>query len=115
MSETNTDKEKPSQATAGFDELRRETVKLFNLLGRAMSVTVQGITHRQLVHLDHEIRHHLDLLVESGAAQDRHEAVVFLINEGIEANRPLLKKIERANAQITSLQMQLHALDFKKA
>ena len=115
MSETTMNEENCSKATIGFDEIKRETIKLFNLLGNAMSVTVQEITHRHLLHLDQEIRHNLDLLVECGAVQDRHEAVKFLIVEGIEANRPLLRKIEHANAQITSLQMQLHALDLKEA
>jgi hypothetical protein len=106
--------EKSSESASGFDEIKAETAKLFKLLGRAVSVTFQEVTNRLLIHLDHETCRHLDLLVESGAAQDRQEAAVFLISEGIKVNHALFERVERANAQITSLQTQLRALNFEK-
>ena len=106
--------EKSSEADSNFDEIKAETANLFRLLGRAVSVTLQETTNRLLIRLDHETRRHLDMLVESGAAQNRQEAVVFLISEGIESNRPLFDRVENAHAQITSLQTQLRALNFEK-
>jgi hypothetical protein len=110
----NTINEKPSKANSSFDKVNAETAKLFKLLGRAVSVTFQEATNRLLINLDHETRRHLDILVESGAAQDRQEAVVFLISEGVKANRQLFERVEKANAQITSLQTQLRALNLEK-
>ena len=114
MTETSTTKEKPSETAAGFNEMKAETVKLFNLLGSAMSVTFQELSNRLLVRLDHETRRRLDLLVECGAAQDRQEAVRFLVAEGIKANRPLFERVEHANAQVASLRTQLRALSFEE-
>lgn len=114
MTETIIGEEKAPEAASGYDAIRAETIKLFKLLGRAASMTFQVATNRLLVRLDHETRRHLDLLVESGAAQDRHEAVLFLLSEGIKANRAIFEKVERANAQITSLQKQLRTLGLEK-
>ena len=115
MSETIISEEKaPPETASSFDEIKIETIKWFDLLGGAVSMTFQVATNRLLVHLDHETCRQLDVLVESGAAQDRHEAVLFLLSEGIKANRAIFKKVERANAQITSLQTQLRTLDFEK-
>lgn len=114
MTENTINEEKPSGAASGVSEIKAETAKLFRLLGRAVFVTFQEVTNRLPIHLDHEIRQHLDMLVESGAAQDRQEAVVFLISEGIKVNRALFERVEQANTQITSLQTQLRALNFEK-
>jgi hypothetical protein len=54
------------------------------------------------------------MLVEGGAAQDRQEAAVFLISEGIKANHSLFERVEKANTQITSLQTQLRAMNLEK-
>ena len=110
---TTTSEEKTLKATSGFDEIKAETTKLFRLLGNAVSVTFLEVTNRLLVYLDHETRRHLDLLIEYGIVQDRQEAIAFLIAEGIQTNRPLLKKIEHANARVASLQIQLRALNFE--
>ena len=114
MTETTTSEEKAPKTASGFDEIKAETIKLFKLSSRAASMTFQAVTNRLLVHLDHETCRQLDLLVESGAAQDRHEAILLLLSEGIKANRAIFEKVERANAQITSLQTQLRTLDFEK-
>lgn len=114
MTENTINEEKSSKADSNFDEIKAETAKLFRLLGRAVSVTLQETTNRLLIRLDHETRRHLDMLVESGAVQDRQEAVIFLISEGIKSNRPLFDRVENANAQITSLQTQLRTLNFEK-
>lgn len=114
MTETSTNEEKSSETATSFNEIKTETVKLFNLLGSAVSVTFQELTNRLLVCLDHETRRRLDLLVEYGAAQDRQEAVRFLIAEGIKANRPLFERVEHANAQVASLRTQLRALNFEE-
>jgi hypothetical protein len=114
MTETNISEEKAPETASGFDEIKAETTKLFKLSGRAVAMTFQALTNRLLVHLDHETYRQLDLLVESGVAQDRHEAVLFLLSEGIKANRAIFEKVECANAQITSLQAQLRALDLEK-
>ncbi len=114
MTETTTSEEKAPETTSGFDEIKTDAIKLFKLSGKAVSVTFQIMTNRLLVQLDHETRRQLDLLVESGAAQDRHEAVLFLLSEGIKANHAIFDKVERANAQITSLQTQLRSLDIEK-
>jgi hypothetical protein len=113
MTETITNEEKSSETTAGFNEIKAETVKLFNLLGGAVSVTFQELTNRLLVRLDSETRRRLDLLVEYGAAQDRQEALRFLVAEGIKANHPLFERVEHANAQVVSLRTQLRALNFE--
>jgi hypothetical protein len=104
MTETTSSEEKRSESASG--EIKTEAVKLFNLLGRAVSITFQEVTNRLPMHLDPEIRHHLDLLVEYGAAQDRQEALKFLVDEGIQANRSLFEKIERTSAQIVALRTQ---------
>jgi len=111
---TTTNEEKPSETTAGFNEIKAETVKLLNLLGGAVSVTFQELSNRLLVRLDPETRRRLDLLVECGAAQDRQEALRFLVAEGIKANRPLFERVEHANAQVASLRTQLRALNFEE-
>jgi len=113
MTETNIREEKAPETASGLDEIKAETIKLLKLSGRAAAMTFQVVTNRLLVHLDHETCRKLDLLVESGAAQDRHEAVLFLLSEGIKANRAIFEKVERANAQITSLQAQLRTLDLE--
>ncbi len=114
MTENTINEEKPSEDASGFGEIKAETAKLFGLLGRAVSVTFQEVTNRLPIHLDHEIRRHLDMLVESGAAQDRQEAVTFLISEGIKANRALFERVEQAHVQITSLHTQLLALNLEQ-
>jgi hypothetical protein len=114
MTENTVNEPKSSEDNSNFDEIKTETAKLFRLLGRAVSVTFQETTNRLLIHLDHETRRHLDMLVESGAAQDRQEAAAFLISEGIKANNSLFDRVENAKTQITSLQTQLRALNFEK-
>ncbi len=104
MTETSSSEE--LQNASSNSEIKTEAVKLFNLLGSAVSITFQEVTNRLPMRLDHETRHHLDMLVEYGAAQDRQEALKFLVTEGIQANRALFGKIERASAQITSLRTQ---------
>ncbi|MCP4539033.1 MAG: hypothetical protein GY832_18010 [Chloroflexi bacterium] len=114
MTEHTINKEKPAEDNSNFGQVKAETTKLFGLVGRAVSVTFQELTNRLLIQLDHETRRHLDMLVESGAAQDRQEAVIFLISEGVKVNHQLFERVENANAQITSLQTQLRALNPEK-
>ncbi len=114
MAETNISEEKAPETISGFDEIKSETIKLFKLSGKAVSMNFQVEKNRIWVKLDHENCRQLDLLVESGAAQDRHETILFLLSEGIKANRAIFAKVERANAQITSLQTQLRSLDLEK-
>ena len=111
MTEINSSEEKSSQSVNG--EIKTETVKLFNLLGSAVSITFQEITNRLPMYMDPETRYHLDQLVEHGVAQNRQEAVKFLIAEGVKANRSLFDKIEHANTQIKSLRTQFRTLDFE--
>jgi len=111
MTEINSSEEKSSESANG--EIKTEAVKLFNLLGSAVSITFQEITNRLPMYMDPETRYHLDQLVEQGVAQNRQEAVKFLVAEGIKANRSLFDKIEHANTQIKSLRTQFRTLDLE--
>ena len=113
MTEINSSEEKSLESANANDEIKTEGVKLFNLLGSAVSITFQEITNRLPMYMDPETRYYLDQLVEHGVAQDRQEAVKFLIAEGVKANRSLFGKIEHANAQIQSLRTQFRTLDFE--
>ncbi len=111
MTEINSNEEKSAESANG--QVKTEAVKLFNLLGSAVSITFQEITNRLPMYMDTETRYFLDQLVEHGVAQDRQGAVKFLIGEGVKANRSLFDKIEHADAQIKSLRTQFRTLDFE--
>ncbi len=111
MTEINSSEKKSSESASG--EIKTEAVKLFNLLGSAVSITFQEFTNRLPMYMDSETRYHLDQLVEHGVAPDRQQAVKFLVNEGIKANRSLFDKIEQANMQIKSLRTQFRAPNFE--
>jgi len=113
MTEINSNAEKSSESASANGEIKTEAAKLFNLLGSAVSITFQEITNRLPMYMDPETRYHLDQLVEHDVAQDRQEAVKFLIAEGVKANRSLFDKIEYANTQIKSLRTQFRTLDFE--
>ncbi len=110
-----TENEAPEATPSPLAEVLEETVKLFDLIGRAMLTTAQDVTKRVSVPMDPELREHLDLLVESGAARTRNEAARLLLDEGIDVKSPLFDRIRKTQFQIHSLREQLRSLVNTKA
>lgn len=103
MAETRTNNESAPEATAAESKLKQEATEFFGLLRSAVSMTVQGLTQRVWVKLDHETCRRLDALVNCGAADNRSEAAAFLISEGIKVSQPVFQKIDDTNTQIATL------------
>lgn len=104
--------EKPDhrETAQAFRAVLDETAKLFAALGEAVTVTAQDVTHRMVVRVDDETRHHLDLLVQLDAVDTREEAATYLMQEGIKAQQPLFEQIERTNERIAALRSTLKTL-----
>jgi hypothetical protein len=99
------------------DELERalnsvvdETTRFLDSLGRVVAMTAQDFTKLMIIHVDDETREHLDLLVDAEIAENRHEAAVGLLKEGIEVKAPLFDRIRRTKSQVVQLQKQMRSL-----
>ncbi len=99
-----------SEVTMSLTEVLEETAKLFELFGKAIVTTTQDITNLIVVHADEDMRHRMDLLVQSDVVKSRSEAAEFLMAEGVKAKRPFFEKVERTKAQISALEEQLRSL-----
>ena len=98
------------ETAQAFRAVLDETAKLFAALGEAVAVTAQDVTHRMVIRVDDETRHHLDLLAQLDAVDTREEAATYLMEEGIKAKRPLFERIERTNERIAALRSSLKTL-----
>jgi hypothetical protein len=111
MSENTTSGNESVAESTGFDEFKLEATKFFRLFGNALTMTVQEVTDRVWLRLDRETRCRLDQLVASGAAENRHEALAFLVAEGVKANEAIFDRIENIRSETTSLQTQLRVAE----
>jgi len=93
-----------------LDALVKETVKLFESLGKALTSTIQDVSNLMVVDVDADTRKKLDLLVEAEVVQNRREAATSLIKEGLKNREAVFKKIERTNSQIAELRQQMRAI-----
>ena len=105
--EVETVKEQPG---ARVSAVAQEAEKLAKTVAKAVLVTAQELTNVMVVRLDAEMRHDMGILIQSGAARNRHEALEYLLKEGIKAKRPLFEKIEQTQARVVALREQLRTM-----
>lgn len=98
------------ETAQAFRAVLDETAKLFAAVGEAVAVTAQDVTHRMVIRVDDETRHHLDLLVQLDAVDTREEAATYLLQEGIKAQQPLFEQIEHTNERIAALRASLKTI-----
>lgn len=96
-----------SESWDGFlDEIGIKAESFFHLAGKAL----EDMTGLMLVRADEQMREKLDMLVESGAAKTRAEALKFLFLAGMEKKKKLFEQIDTTRSQIEALKNQLRDL-----
>ncbi len=95
---------------SALEDVANETTRFFDSLGRALATTAQDLTKLMIIHVDDETRDQLDLLVDAEIANNRHEAAVAMLQEGIEAQAPLFDRIRKTKSQIGALQKKMRNL-----
>jgi len=96
-------KPKPSQTTL------KDAWKQVETLGHALGTAMQGRGNAVMVRVNDDALRHLDMLVEAEVTRSRSESAAYLINEGIQANPELFKRIKSITDQIIELRSQLRA------
>jgi hypothetical protein len=109
--DVNDEKPKTSQAEPTPEPtIMDEAARMFKLLGKVIRITAEDISNLMILRMDQDMREHLDMLVEAGAAPDRPAAAATLMAAGIQAKRPLFEKINQTRAQITILEARMRSL-----
>mgnify|MGYP000854516299 FL=1 len=72
--------------------------------------SAEDLTGIMIFSTDKEMRENLDVMVESGAAKNRAEALKILIKDGVQSNQAVYENVEKTRAQIISLKNQLKGL-----
>lgn len=103
-------KEAPGAATTAWDNVLKETAKVFESLGKAIVTTAQSASHLMLVEMDQDTLDQLDLLVKNGMAKNRQEAAAELIVEGLKSRNAIFDRIQKTNAEIAALRQQIRSL-----
>jgi hypothetical protein len=105
---------KNDRKTASQDDAKKPTGvqlkdawKQVESFGQTLSVALQGRGNVVMVRVNDEALAHLDMLVEAEITKSRSESAAFLINEGINANQPLFRRISAITGQIAELREQL--------
>ena len=93
-----------------FAVVVEEAVKLFESLGKAIVTTAQDVSNWIVVPVDKATRERLDMLIETGAAENRRDVVVSLLKEGLQSREDVFAKIEKTRAQIAALKQQLRTV-----
>ncbi len=87
-----------------------ESVKLLESLGKALTKTAQDVSNLMVIKVDGDIRKHLDILVDIGLSDNRRNAAVSLIEEGINVKAADYAKIDQTKAEIAELRKQMQEL-----
>lgn len=102
--------ETPEAAAAAWDSVMKETTKVFESLGKAIGATVQNASNLMLIEINQDTREQLDVLVQSGVAENRQEAIKLLIAEGLKSRDVIFERIRQTNEQIAALRQQIRTL-----
>lgn len=79
-------------------------------VGRAAGKAAEDLTGLMVMRVGRQQRDDLDVLVDAGLAKTRAEAALKLLADGVKANEPLYRNVERTRAQIQALKGQLKGL-----
>jgi len=79
-------------------------------LGNMLLDAAEDASGLMLLRVDRDLRSALDVLVETGAADNRRVAARALLKKGIEAESALFERIHRTHAQIADLRRQMRDL-----
>jgi len=107
MTEENQSYEEKTQKKQSTEENIKGAWKQVENFGQAIGDALQGRGNVVMVRINDEALNHLDMLVEAEVVKSRSEAAALLINEGIQANQSLFKKIGEVTSQISALREQL--------
>lgn len=102
--------EAPRAEATAWDNVLKETVKVFESLGKAIVTTAQSASHMLLVEVDKDTCDQLDLLVQNGVAKSRQEAAAVLIVEGLKSRNAVFDRIQKTNTEIAALRQQIRTL-----
>jgi len=78
--------------------------------GRAAGKAAEDLTGLMVLRVGKQQREELDVLVDAGLAKNRAEAALRLLADGVKANEPLYRHVERTREQIQALKGQLKGL-----
>ena len=85
----------------------KDAWKQVESFGQTLSEALQGRGNVVMVRINDEALAHLDMLVDAEITKSRSESAAFLINEGINANAELFKRISNITEQIAELREKL--------
>jgi len=85
----------------------KDALKQAESFAQTLAEALQGRGNVVMVRVNDEALAHLDMLVEAEVTKSRSGSAAFLINEGIQANEALFKRISAITDQIAELREQL--------
>ncbi len=113
-SQTDPSTQEPSKSTpptdTTFEQFLHEAGQVLVEVLQAAGKGAEDLTGLMVVNTNAEMRQNLDVLVESGAAKNRAEALKTLLHDGVHANHAVYENVERTRQQIAMLRDQLRNL-----
>ncbi len=85
----------------------KDALKQAESYAQTLAEALQGRGNVVMVRVNDEALAHLDMLVEAEVTKSRSGSATFLINEGIQANEALVKRISAITDEVAELREQL--------
>jgi hypothetical protein len=99
-----------SQKPWDFERFVHESVTVAAQVVRELGRAAEDLTGLMLIRADKSLRTKLDMIVESGAAGTRREALEMLIKSGEAQKSRIFEQIEKTRAEIEALKKGLKGL-----
>ncbi len=113
-------KETPPEVVVNDGRTHRAIEVAADMAGRGLNVikgfgnilldAAEDASGLMILRVDRDLRSALDILVETGAADNRRAAARALLKKGVEAESALFKRIHQTRAQIADLRRQMREL-----
>jgi hypothetical protein len=108
MNEQDT-KSSPSQPW-DFERIAHQSIDVALQLARELGRAAEDLTGLMLIRAGKPLRERLDMLVDSGAASNRHTALEMLIKAGEVSQSRIFEQIEKTRSEIEALRKGLKGL-----
>ncbi len=93
-----------------FEQFAHESLDFMLQVGRELGRAAEDVTGLMLIRADKPLRARLDMLVGSGAAKTRYQALELLIKAGEVQKSRVFEQIEKTRSEIAALKKGLKDL-----
>lgn len=96
-----------SQSASTWDQIKDDSSRLLKSLGKIVDQLADDFSKIMVVSIEEEERKKMDQLVSAGLAENRGEALRYLVKEGIKACQETFSRIQHTNTEIDHLKKQI--------